>query len=73
MTTKNNNNENERYRLNNISMSELKDKYPDKVVNAYGEDGRLVIVMDKCRIKFDERIKQRRGNVYGALHSGILS
>ena len=38
----------QRYRLNNISMKEIKDKYPDKIVDAYAEDGRLVIVMDTC-------------------------
>ena len=35
--------ETRRYRLNNISMKEIKDKYPDKIVDAYAEDGRLVI------------------------------
>ena len=29
-----------RYRLNNVSMKEIKDKYPDKIVDAYAEDGR---------------------------------
>ena len=64
--------ENQRYRLNNVSMKEIKDKYPDKIVDAYAEDGRLVIQLDTCRIKFDERIKQQRGNKYGAVHTGKL-
>ena len=64
--------ENQRYRLNNISMKEIKDKYPDKIVDAYAEDGRLVIQLDTCRIKFDERIKQQRGNKYGTVHTGKL-
>ena len=46
--------ENQRYRLNNVSMKEIKDKYPDKIVDAYAEDGRLVIQLDTCKIKFDE-------------------
>ena len=60
------------YRINNVSMKEIKDKYPDKIVDAYAEDGRLVIVMDTCRIKFDNRVKQQRGNKYGAVHTGKL-
>ena len=64
--------ENQRYRLNNVSMKEIKDKYPDKIVDAYAEDGRLVIQLDTCRIKFDERIKQQRGNKYGTVHTGKL-
>ena len=53
-------------------MKEIKDKYPDKIVDAYAEDGRLVIVMDTCRIKFDNRVKQQKGNKYGAIHTGKL-
>ena len=60
------------YRINNVSMKEIKDKYPDKIVDAYAEDGRLVIQLDTCRIKFDERVKQRFGDKYGAIHTGKL-
>ena len=62
----------QRYRLDNISMREIKNKYPDKVIDAYAENGRLVIVLDTCRIKFDDRVKQKRGNKYGAVHTGKL-
>ena len=62
----------QRYRLNNISMKEIKDKYPDKIVDAYAENGRLVLVLDTCRIKFDERINQKVENRYGAVHTGKL-
>ena len=62
----------QRYRLNNISMKEIKDKYPDKIVDAYAESGRLVLVLDTCRIKFDERINQKAENRYGAVHIGKL-
>lgn len=55
-------------RLHEISFKEIKAKYPDKVVDAYNEKGRLVIVMDNCRIKFDERVPQKGSNIYGALH-----
>ena len=55
-------------RLEEVSLSEIKNKYPDKVIDAYAEDQRLVIVLDTCRLKFDERVPQQRGNVYGALH-----
>ena len=64
--------ENQRYRLNNVSMTEIKDKYPDKVMDAYVENGRLVIQLDTCRIKFDERVNQQRGNRYGTVHTGKL-
>ena len=62
----------QKYRLNNISMKEIKDKYPDKIVDAYAESGRLVLVLDTCRIKFDERINQKAENRYGAVHTGKL-
>ena len=62
----------QRYRLNNISMKEIKDKYPDKIVDAYAESGRLVLILDTCRIKFDERINQKAENRYGAVHTGRL-
>jgi hypothetical protein len=62
----------QRYRLNNISMKEIKDKYPDKIVDAYAESGRLVLILDTCRIKFDERINQKAENRYGAVHTGKL-
>jgi hypothetical protein len=55
-------------RLQEVSLKEIKAKYPDKVIDAYAESQRLVIILDTCRLKFDERIKQKRGNVYGALH-----
>tara|TARA_Y100000996_G_C22519711_1_gene641927 strand:- start:962 stop:1171 length:210 start_codon:yes stop_codon:yes gene_type:complete len=55
-------------RLHEISFKEIKAKYPDKIVDAYNENGRLVIVMDNCRIKFDERVPQKHGNIYGTLH-----
>ena len=62
----------QRYRLNNISVKEIKDKYPDKIVDAHVENGRLVLVLDTCRIKFDERINQKVENKYGAIHTGKL-
>jgi len=62
----------QRYRLNNISAKEIKDKYPDKIIDAYAEGGRLVLVLDTCRLKFDERVKQKSENKYGAVHTGKL-
>ncbi len=55
-------------RLQEVSYKEIKAKYPDKIVDAYTEGERLVVVMDSCRIKFDERVPQRQGNVYGSIH-----
>ena len=40
-----------RYRLSGISMKEIKAKYPDKVIDAYVENKRLILVLDTCRIK----------------------
>ena len=62
----------QRYRLNNISAKEIKNKYPDKIIDAYAEDGRLVLELDSCRLKFDERVKQKMLNKYGAIHTGKL-
>ena len=62
----------QRYRLNNISAKEIKNKYPDKIIDAYAEDGRLVLELDSCRLKFDERVKQKMQNKYGAIHTGRL-
>jgi hypothetical protein len=57
-----------RYRLSGISMKEIKAKYPDKVIDAYVENERLILVLDTCRIKFDERIPQSYNDVYGGIH-----
>ena len=40
------------YRLEKISMKEIVDKYPDKVVDAYTEGKNAVLVLDSMRIKF---------------------
>ena len=61
-----------RYRLSSVSGKEIKAKYRDKIIDAYVETGRLVLVLDTCRIKFDERVKQRFGDRYGAIHTGKL-
>ena len=58
----------ERYRLKNISRVEIQNKYPDKVIDARVEDGRLILVLDTCRIKYDERVPQKGDNKYGAIH-----
>jgi len=58
----------ERYRLDNVSMKEIKAKYPDKVIDAYVENERLILVLDTCRIKFDERIPQSYNDIYGGIH-----
>mgnify|MGYP001570097744 CR=1 FL=1 len=40
------------YYLENISIKEIVDKYPDKVVDAYMEGKNAVLVLDSMRIKF---------------------
>ena len=55
-------------RMEEVSLAEIKKKYPDKLVDAYVEGGRLIVVLDTCRIKFDERVPQKGGSVYGAIH-----
>jgi hypothetical protein len=57
-----------RYILSGISMKEIKAKYPDKVIDAYVENERLILVLDTCRIKFDERIPQSYNDIYGGIH-----
>ncbi len=39
-------------RLSKISIKEIMDKYPDKVVDVYGEGKDAVLVLNTCRIKF---------------------
>ena len=58
----------QRYRLENISRLEIQNKYPDKLIDVRVESGRLILILDTCRIKFDERIPQKDGNEYGAIH-----
>mgnify|MGYP003122650174 FL=1 len=58
----------QRYRLSGISIKEIKAKYPDKVIDAYVENERLILVLDTCRIKFDERIPQSYNDIYGGIH-----
>ena len=59
-------------RLEEVSLAEIKNKYPDKVIDAYAENQRLIIVLDNWRLKFDERVPQKHAkafnNEYGALH-----
>ena len=55
-------------RMKEISLAEIKNKYPDKLIDAYVEGGRLVVVLDTCRLKFDERVPQKMVTVYGTLH-----
>tara|TARA_R100001530_G_scaffold132852_1_gene105627 strand:+ start:247 stop:462 length:216 start_codon:yes stop_codon:yes gene_type:complete len=40
------------FRLGNITIKEIMDKYPDKVVDVYTEGKDAVMVLDTCRIKF---------------------
>jgi|TARA_R110002124_G_scaffold244549_1_gene409644 ribosomal protein S17E len=40
------------YRLKKVSIKEIVDKYPDKVVDAYTEGKNAVLVLDNMRIKF---------------------
>ena len=56
-------------RLEEISLVEIKKKYPDKLIDAYVEDERLVVVLDTCRLKFDERVPQKTGSVHGSLRN----
>ena len=68
MKSINNNDDSHIERLENISYKEIKNKFPDKIVGAYSEGERLVLVLDKCRLKFDNRVPQRHDDVYGAIH-----
>lgn len=43
------------YLLEKLSMKEIVDKYPDKVVNVYNEGKYAVLVLDNMRIKFPNK------------------
>jgi len=45
------------YRLKKVSIKEIVDKYPDKVVDAYTEGKNAVLVLDNMRIKFTKTDK----------------
>ena len=40
------------FRLNSLTVGEIMDKYPDKVVDSYSEGKHFILVLDTCRIKF---------------------
>ena len=40
------------FRLGHVTIKEIMDKYPDKVVDVYTEGKNAVLVLDTCRIKF---------------------
>ena len=41
-----------RYRLENISIKEIMNKYPDKVMYAIDRKKETILVMDTCKIIF---------------------
>mgnify|MGYP003145475883 CR=1 FL=1 len=40
------------FRLGAVTIKEIMDKYPDKVVDVHTEGKNAVMVLDTCRIKF---------------------
>ena len=40
------------FRLGVVTIKEIMNKYPDKVVDVYTEGKNAVMVLDTCRIKF---------------------
>ena len=40
------------FRLGKVSIKEIMNKYPDKVVDVYAEGKNAIMVLDTCRIKF---------------------
>jgi len=40
------------FRLGQVTIKEIINKYPDKVVDVYAEGKNAVMVLDTCRIKF---------------------
>jgi len=47
-----NKNKDNRYRLENISIKEIVDKYPDKYVKTLQKGKNTVLVLDTCKIVF---------------------
>ena len=46
-------------RLKGISMKEIMDAYPDKVVDVKSRESDVVLTLDTCRIVFKRNNKQR--------------
>lgn len=40
------------FRLGSITIKEIMNKYPDKVVDVYSEGNNAIMILDTCRIKF---------------------
>ena len=47
------------FRLKSVTVGEIMDKYPDKVVDSYSEGKHFVLVLDACRIKFQNTSKTK--------------
>lgn len=45
----------ETYRLKNISIKEIYNKYPDKCVSAYNQGKDAILVLDTLRIRFTNK------------------
>jgi len=41
-----------KYKLETISIKEIAEKYPDKVMGAIDREKDIVLVLDTCRIRF---------------------
>jgi hypothetical protein len=61
MTTKKNHNKDNRYRLQEISIKEIINKYPDKYVGTYQRGKHTVLTLDTCKIVF--RNDQKEGKL----------
>tara|TARA_R110000822_G_scaffold19207_24_gene62768 strand:+ start:365 stop:556 length:192 start_codon:yes stop_codon:yes gene_type:complete len=49
------------FRLGNVSIKEIMNKYPDKVVDVKSEGKNAVLILDTCRIKFVNAVNIKGG------------
>jgi len=49
------------FRLEKLTIKEIMEKYPDKVVDIYSEGKDAVLILDTCRIRFtNQTIAEKR-------------
>ena len=52
------------YRLNSLSIKEITSKYKDKYMGVRTENGRAVLILNTCRIKYVWQLPEKKERYY---------
>ena len=52
------------YRLNSLSIKEITSKYKDKFIGVRTENGRAVLILDTCKIKYVWQLPAKKEKSY---------